>query len=227
MWVLWVNVLFFRYIHFVVWAEFVHFHLQYYIPRQEHIIMYLPAILWCTFLTRPQYEARPNRAAINIHVHTTWLHTWNHFCGKWNSRVIKYAHIQLQYCQPGYQNGWTNLYIPRVYENFLAHITTNSLLLVFLIKCSGRWKVHICHYGFNLHFSNDCGLEHLFLFLLDILDFFLVNCLLKSLIFLLGCLFLMGLQQPHCHSAATPHLQGITTPKVMILPDLSTPACKH
>lgn len=78
MWVLWVNILFFRYIHFV-WPEFVHFRLQYYIPRQEHIIMYLPTILWCTFFTAPQYEARPNRAAINIKVHTTWLQTCKPF----------------------------------------------------------------------------------------------------------------------------------------------------
>lgn len=129
--VLWVNILFFRYIHFVAWAEFVHFRLQYYIPRQEHIIMYSTAILRCTFFTRPQYEARPNRAAINIRVHTTWLHTWNHFCGEWNSGVTKDAHIQLQHCQPVYQSGGTNLCTPGVYENFPAHIPTNSIVSLF------------------------------------------------------------------------------------------------
>lgn len=141
MWVLWVNILFFRF-HFVVWPEFVHFRLQYYIPRQEHIIMYLSTILWCTFFTPPQYEAKPNRAAINIKVHNLVANMqtilWQ--VEQRGHKVCTHSASILPTSLPKWLN---QSHTPRVDENFLAHIPTNSLLLVFF-----------SHFSIGLSFSH-------------------------------------------------------------------------
>lgn len=47
------------------------------------------------------------------------------------------------------------IYVHRECMRISLPIFLQTLLLVFLTKCSGRWIVHICHYGFNLHFSTD------------------------------------------------------------------------
>lgn len=119
------------------------------------------------------YGARPNYAAMNIHIHTTWLHTYIAFL--WGDELQGHrVCIHSAFTLPVDQSRTLIYILLTVYKNFMLHSPTNYYQ-------SGRCVVVVRHHGFNLYSSNDLQSQVTFLIFTGHLDILLVKYLFKSL----------------------------------------------
>lgn len=89
------------------------------------------------------------------------------------------------------QTGCTILHSYQQYVSSSCSISYQHLILsgIFIFNHFHRCAIVVSQCGFNLHFPNDCDIDHLIMCLFAIHMYFLVKCQLKSLAHFLNELF--------------------------------------